>query len=326
MGASVTAGGAAQTMAGMAGNAFQRFRDASSPFSRGAGDVLFRQGDAPEGAYLIEQGRVSIATRSPGDEQLHMVEAGPGDLVGELALLDGARRSASAQAVGEVTGLFLPVHRFRALALDTDPGAFALVAHMRNVTVRRLRASWEAIAAAAPYRPALFGPVAGGPPPDDEGDAAQLLGGLGRLAELSAREAEAFAARAGRVVLARGETLSHQGARACGFHIVLRGALRLGVARDEGFEQVTVHGPGEMAGLVSFLDGAPQPLSIAASEPARLLCIETAAFDALADTFQDLAARLFDLINRQLVRDLRRANRHRARSGALARFDAEAAF
>jgi len=61
------------------------------------GDVLFREGDAADGGYVVQEGAFELASvRSRGDEP---VAVGPGVLLGELALLTETVRSATATAI-----------------------------------------------------------------------------------------------------------------------------------------------------------------------------------------------------------------------------------
>jgi len=59
------------------------------------GDVLFREGDPADGAYIVQRGSFLLLPRRPGDGE---VIAGPGTLLGETALLAETIRPATATA------------------------------------------------------------------------------------------------------------------------------------------------------------------------------------------------------------------------------------
>lgn len=60
------------------------------------GQIVFAQGDPGASLYLIESGRVSVTLSTPDGREVLIASLGPGDLLGELALLDGEPRSADA--------------------------------------------------------------------------------------------------------------------------------------------------------------------------------------------------------------------------------------
>jgi uncharacterized membrane protein len=60
--------------------------------------VLFRAGDAGDGMYLIEQGKISISMTAADGHEITIAELGRGDFFGEMAMLDGQPRSARATA------------------------------------------------------------------------------------------------------------------------------------------------------------------------------------------------------------------------------------
>ena len=61
------------------------------------GELLFREGDAGERAYVIEEGEIEILKAAAGREVLLAVRQ-PGDVIGEAALLEEAPRMAGARA------------------------------------------------------------------------------------------------------------------------------------------------------------------------------------------------------------------------------------
>ncbi len=61
------------------------------------GAVLFRAGDEGDAMYLIEEGKVRICMRAKDGHEVTLTELERGDFFGEMALLDGKRRSADAR-------------------------------------------------------------------------------------------------------------------------------------------------------------------------------------------------------------------------------------
>ena len=83
------------------------------------GQVIFQQGDDGDAMYLVEAGLVRISAESLDGQEAILTEVRPGETFGELALLDGAPRSATAMAVADTVTLRLPRPAFDEL-LDTD--------------------------------------------------------------------------------------------------------------------------------------------------------------------------------------------------------------
>ncbi len=61
-------------------------------------EMIFHQGDPGIGLYIIREGEVHIEYFGKNDKKSTLAEFAQGDFFGELALIDGARRSASAIA------------------------------------------------------------------------------------------------------------------------------------------------------------------------------------------------------------------------------------
>jgi hypothetical protein len=63
------------------------------------GEPLFLAGDAGEGCYRLERGLLKIVITSARGEERILATLGPGEIAGELAIIDGQPRSASVFAV-----------------------------------------------------------------------------------------------------------------------------------------------------------------------------------------------------------------------------------
>jgi CRP/FNR family transcriptional regulator, cyclic AMP receptor protein len=64
--------------------------------------VVFREGDASSTCYVIRSGHACALREHPDGRVITLARFGPGDIFGELAMLDTQRRSATVQAVDEL--------------------------------------------------------------------------------------------------------------------------------------------------------------------------------------------------------------------------------
>src|SRR5438034_1889214 len=62
------------------------------------GEILWRQGDDAREMALIVEGRVSASLHVPGNRVVEVASVGPGEMLGELALLDGGPHTMSVRA------------------------------------------------------------------------------------------------------------------------------------------------------------------------------------------------------------------------------------
>jgi CRP/FNR family transcriptional regulator, cyclic AMP receptor protein len=109
------------------------------------GETIFLRGDPGESFYVVESGRVKIGLASPDGKEMILSLFGPGDFFGELALLDGAPRSADAVAVEPCRLQLLQRADFRAFLMAHPEVPFRLLAAL----TRLLRHNAEIIEDAA---------------------------------------------------------------------------------------------------------------------------------------------------------------------------------
>jgi CRP-like cAMP-binding protein len=99
-----------------------------------AGDTIFEAGAASDGFYVVREGEVLLHS---GDDELERV--GRGGIFGEMALVDGAPRSASATAATDGEIVLINKERFQYLVHEVP--FFAL--EVMRVMADRLRATTQ---------------------------------------------------------------------------------------------------------------------------------------------------------------------------------------
>jgi CRP-like cAMP-binding protein len=115
-----------------------------------SGASFFREGDPGGSAFVLESGR-ALAVKAFGGGEIPLLELGPGDCFGEVALLDLGARSGSVRALEDCAALELTARALHALS-KTHVEQFALIymnlgrelsRRLRRADARLLRAKLE---------------------------------------------------------------------------------------------------------------------------------------------------------------------------------------
>ncbi len=101
------------------------------------GEVIFHIGDPGDALFVIVAGEVKISLPSDTGDEAILATLPQGAVFGELALLDGAPRSATATALGPTEIVVLPRDRFRELIANEAAVRDALLASIAG-ELRRL--------------------------------------------------------------------------------------------------------------------------------------------------------------------------------------------
>jgi len=99
------------------------------------GETIFAQSDAGDGLYGVVTGRVRISASTADGKELFLNIMEPGDTFGEIALLDGRPRTATASATVPSDVVVIPRNQFMEL-LRREP---ALVTHVLELLCQRVR-------------------------------------------------------------------------------------------------------------------------------------------------------------------------------------------
>jgi CRP-like cAMP-binding protein len=112
------------------------------PRSFPAGVRVFHEGDRSDACYLVRSGDLRVTREHSDGRAIALATLGPGDLFGELAMLDGEARSASVETLSDVELLALPAADMRRLLAERPEISVKLIAAL----TRRLRETNERVA------------------------------------------------------------------------------------------------------------------------------------------------------------------------------------
>jgi CRP/FNR family cyclic AMP-dependent transcriptional regulator len=93
---------------------------------------LFRAGDEGDAMYLIERGKVRICVQATDGRDMTLTELGRGDFFGEMALLDGQRRSANAIVAEDARLAVLSREHFLSFVRSSPDVALELLTALAN--------------------------------------------------------------------------------------------------------------------------------------------------------------------------------------------------
>ena len=102
------------------------------------GQLLFEEGQAGNAWYVVYEGQLEIL-KDAGQGAEVLATRGPKACIGEMAVLDGSARSATARAAGQVTLFKFPRTAFAELLQAENHAAYKLVHQMALVLVARQR-------------------------------------------------------------------------------------------------------------------------------------------------------------------------------------------
>jgi CRP/FNR family transcriptional regulator, cyclic AMP receptor protein len=284
------------------------------------GEILWRQGDDAREMVFIVDGAVSASLHVPGDRTVEIARAGPGEMMGEIALLDGGEHTMSVRATETATVLALGRVDFAALLAGQDPPTFTLKRRLASLFTARHRNQLGHLAAS-------LGSEVAGPPTDDAARAFAELEYCGppdskyvrRMATFHDFDSLAlwgFLTSGSYARCPPGRTLLAEGEPSTACYLTINGAVEKVLVRGDRRIRVGLAGPGKAFGYESLIDGHPSPVTAITRERALLLVLPRDPFEQLFNG-EDAVSRVFlDVIQRDLVATLRQTLRPHARLAA----------
>jgi len=276
-----------------------------------------RQGQAADSAYILESGFADVVTALPGGGEIVVTSLGPGSVLGEMALIESASRSATVTARSAVTGYSIERDGFRVLLAQRNHAAHqiqsriaqTLCARLRDLNTRVLASDALGQVAPPPARKEARG-MRGGPVSFDW---RAFLPALPLFQRFGSAEIDQFARLAEAFEPRRGELIFEQGAPGTAWYVVVRGAIEIADARDGRYRRVGILGPGRLCGLLALIEGKAQSMSAVAREHSMLLEFDSAAFEGLYSGSDRLSSRFQEAVNHELLQRLARTTNHLAR-------------
>jgi CRP/FNR family cyclic AMP-dependent transcriptional regulator len=285
-----------------------------------AGEVLWRQGDDAREMVFIVDGAVSASLHVPGDRTLEIGSAGPGDVVGEIGMLDGGGHTMSVRVTETATVLVLGRTDFIALLAGRHPSAFALRRRLASLSTARLRNQLQHLAqsldGAIPVppvggvEPALADLEECGPPDSKYVRRMAIFHDFDPLALWG------FLTSGRYVRCPPGRVLLAEGSPSPAYYLTINGAVEKVLVRGDWRIRVGLAGPGRAFGYESLIDGRPSPLTAIARERALLLVLPRDPFEQIFNGDDAVSRGFLDVIQRDLMDSLRETFRPCARLAA----------
>ena len=111
---------------GLTDDELQQLMDMAESVTLGVGDVLIRQGDLGDAAYVVIKGEFEVQKQS-GESLIKIDIRNPGDVVGEMALLARTPRSATVISKTESEVLRIPQEAFEKLLSSSSKATMAVL-------------------------------------------------------------------------------------------------------------------------------------------------------------------------------------------------------
>jgi CRP-like cAMP-binding protein len=107
------------------------------------GEELFHENDAGDSLFIVQSGRVDVFKNIRGEVDRGLTSLGPGDVIGEMSFIDGARRSATARTAEKSEFLVLSRQSFAKVQGERPDIAASFFRNMAAIVAARLRTTNE---------------------------------------------------------------------------------------------------------------------------------------------------------------------------------------
>jgi CRP-like cAMP-binding protein len=287
------------------------------------GKKLLHQGKTLEGMYFLKQGKVKLEADVPGNDLVYLGIVESGDIVGEVSVISGSTSLTSAEILEPISGYFLSNVRFDMLRASLKISTLNVVNRIRRRMCDRIRSRIAQIAYNITLLESDEEPKYHQPKENKKKHLPFELAN-GELSILKLKPPfesfddstiKAFLTPLRRLELKRGDVLYTEGSAADSCFIVVRGALRTTIYRDnkshkQHREHLAVYGPTRIVGALALIDGGTRPTTCAACEQTTLLEMKRQDFEELHTGGTDIGFKFLDAVSQELSLDTRRLTRN----------------
>src|SRR4051794_27090947 len=285
-----------------------------------AGEVLWRQGEQAREMLLIVEGALSASVRVSGEQTADLWSAGPGETVGEIGVLDGRGHIASVRVTETATVLALGRLDLMGMLAGRSASAFALkrglaalfTARLRD-RLRRLATSFggDRVAPSAEEAARAFAELEGCRAPDS-----RYVRRMATFHDFDPLALWGFLPSGRYVRCPPGRTLLAEGAPSAAYYLTISGAVEKVLVRGDRRIRVGLAGPGKAFGYEGLIDGRPSFVTAITRERALLLVVPSDRFQRLFDGEGPVSRGFLDVIQKDLMANLRETLRPAARLAA----------
>jgi CRP-like cAMP-binding protein len=281
------------------------------------GEILFKEGEQGDSLAVVEHGGFRIEVSHGEDHRVQVGEIGPGDVIGEMACVDPAARSATVVAtepsrVLEMDRATLSILKEKAPKLFSSVigGVIARTTDRLRGTNRRVEGALSdlGMAPTVPQMEAVTGKERALEAPKTTRSDTSQLRRLKSLKGFSDPELNLLIKVAPERTFADGETVFDEGNVGNTCLVVLEGEVEIVKSIGGRERRLAILGSGSFVGQSALVDNSPRQATVRASGDLRVLEFSRHNFERLLAAQAPLAIRFQELLARAGIRQLRMAN------------------
>jgi CRP-like cAMP-binding protein len=281
-----------------------------------AGETLYAEGTRATSACFVIDGELEAVTALPGGGEALVGVIGPGELIGEMALIAGGSRTATVRARVDLTAVSVSYAFFQAALNQMSVPAFKILRRIVHKLSTRLEVLEEKIFAAwdcGSYRPSasrdrdaatLAAYDNARAPSFDYGSFLSITPFFDQFEDA---EIEQIVAQARVLEVPRDDFIYCEGGETTTSFIVVRGAVDNSIMRDRRY-QLSVLGPGRLCGANSAIENKPHRSDGRVRSGALLLAFDAENFRTLFHGTTIEALKFQMMVSRNQLLDLKSAD------------------